>query len=69
MSDKNKRQIGISELLDNAVNDAVARRIQAFETEEALTDLSKEEVEAIRGGLKYPIEITAGIIYVPEETM
>jgi hypothetical protein len=66
MSKKNNGQIEISELFDDAINNAIARRHQALETEEALTDLSQNEVEAIRGGIKVPVEITAGYFPVPK---
>lgn len=69
MSEKHHRKIEISELIDGAVNNAMARRNQALENDGALTDLSQDEVEAIRGGLKLPVGTTAGIISVPEETM
>jgi hypothetical protein len=67
MNKKPNSQIEIFELIDDAVNNAVARRHQAFESEVALADLSKDEVEAIRGGLKVPVEITAGYFPIPGE--
>jgi DNA-binding transcriptional regulator YiaG len=67
MSKKHNDRIELSELISDAVNNAVARRHQALETEEALTDLSQNEVEAIRGGLKASVEIIAGYFPVPKE--
>jgi hypothetical protein len=70
MHRKHKGQIEISDLMADAVSDAVARRDRALETEEkTLTTLSEDEVEAIRGGLKQPVCTTAGMIEVPEEVM
>jgi hypothetical protein len=69
MSKKHNDRIELSELISDAVNNAVARRHQALETEETLTDLSQDEVEAIRGGIKLPPVTTAGIISLPEEEM
>jgi hypothetical protein len=69
MNKKPDGQIEISQLINNAVNDAVVRRHQAIESEAALTNLSIDEVEAIRGGLELPVVTIAGRISVPQEEM
>ncbi|HLO88696.1 MAG TPA: hypothetical protein VK203_27315 [Nostocaceae cyanobacterium] len=40
----------ISDLIDAAVNNAVSRRNQAVESEEALLDVSDEEANNVSGG-------------------
>jgi hypothetical protein len=54
----------IGDLIDAAVNDAVARRNQAIESEEALLDVSNEEAHNVAGGaLAQPV--IAGMICKP----
>lgn len=52
MSTQYNGKIEISDLIDDAVSNAVERRNQALETEETLMALLEEEVGAITGGLK-----------------
>ncbi|HLP91813.1 MAG TPA: hypothetical protein VK184_24900 [Nostocaceae cyanobacterium] len=59
---KFNNQLDISELIDTAVNNAVVRRNQAIESEDAMLDVSAEEANNITGGaLSKPI--IAGMIY------
>jgi hypothetical protein len=51
MSRKHSGKIEISDLMADAVSNAMARRDLAFETEE-MTALLNDEVGAIKGGLK-----------------
>jgi hypothetical protein len=60
----NKAQIQITDLIDESVNNAVARRQQAMETEGFEIDLSDDENQ-IKGGVqvsKFPGP-TIGLIY------
>lgn len=52
-----QNQIEICDLIDEAVNNALARRNQVLDANEALSDLSAEEAENIIGGLSTPIAI------------
>jgi hypothetical protein len=51
MAKKHKGQIEISDLMTDAVSNAVARRDRAIEAEDTLTTLSADEVSAIAGGI------------------
>ncbi len=57
-------QIEITDLIGDAVNNAVARRNQAIDSEDALSALSNEKAGSITGGQIKPIvlPITTGII-------
>ncbi|MEH2141009.1 hypothetical protein [Nostoc sp.] len=60
----NKRKynhVKINDLIDDAVNSAMARRKQALDSEEALLDLSNEEAKNVAGGM-IRVVITTGII-------
>lgn len=52
MSKKYSSKIEISDLMNDAVSNALARRNQALEIGETLTTLLEEEVGVIKGGLK-----------------
>jgi hypothetical protein len=76
-----KQNIEINNLIDDAVNNALARRHEGLDTEDALSDVSDAESKNVTGGLasvktigliaKPPIIIgriiTVGIIYHPPE--
>jgi hypothetical protein len=72
MSEKHNRKIEISDLMADAISNAMARRNQAFatalEAEETLTSLSEDEVNAIAGGAIPPI-IAGGFPIPPLEGM
>ncbi|MBD2357974.1 hypothetical protein H6G41_25755 [Tolypothrix sp. FACHB-123] len=66
----------INSLIDDAVNNAIARRNQGLDSEDALLDVSAEETKNVAGGLvtktiglviKPPIIV--GIIIAPIETI
>ncbi|MBD2167789.1 hypothetical protein H6G04_25725 [Calothrix membranacea FACHB-236] len=73
----------INSLIDDAVNNAIARRNESLNSEDALLDVSAEEAKNVAGGLtsaktigliaKPPIIlgriITTGIIIAPTETI
>ena len=84
--EKHKRSynghLEINSLIDDAVNNAIARRNQGLDSEDALLDVSAEEAKNVAGGLasttigliaKYPIIsgriITTGIIAIPTQTI
>ncbi len=85
--EKHKRnynsQIEINNLIDDAVNNALARRNQGLDSEDALSIVSDEETKNVAGGLasvktigliaKPPIIIgriiTTGIIFTPTPTI
>lgn len=76
--EKHKRSynghLEINNLIDDAVNNAVARRNQGLDSEDALSSVSDEEAKSVAGGLiaKPPIIIgliITGIIAVPTETI
>ena len=52
---KYKGQVEINDIIGDAVNNAVARRNQAINSENALLDLPNEEATNIIGGLLQPI--------------
>ena len=62
-------QIEITDLIGEAVKNAVARRNQAMDSEDALLALSKEEAGGVTGGLTsvplISVPIFAGLISVP----
>jgi hypothetical protein len=61
----NKAQIQITDLIDESVDNAVARRQQAMGSEGFEIDLSdgkNQDCSQIRGGVKFPIR-TVGLIY------
>lgn len=73
-----KGQVEINDLIDDAVKNAVFRRNEVIDSEDALSALSDEEVGSIAGGITKPIEpiiagykgchppIRLGIIALPE---
>ncbi|MEI1377244.1 hypothetical protein PQG02_11305 [Nostoc sp. UHCC 0926] len=58
---KYNSHVEINELIDDAVNSAMARRKKALDSEEALLDLSNEEAKSVAGGITRFV-ITTGII-------
>lgn len=54
-----KGQVGINDLIDDAVNNAVARRHQVIDSQDALSALSDEEAGRVAGG-----SIVERIIYL-----
>jgi hypothetical protein len=73
MSKKHNDQIEISDLMADAISNAMARRNQAFatalEAEETLTSLSEDEANAIAGGAIAPPIIAGGFPVPPLEEM
>lgn len=73
-----KGQLEINDLIGDAVKNAVSRRNEVIDSEDALSALSNDEVRSIAGGITIPIEpiiagytgchppITLGIIALPE---
>lgn len=56
-------QIEINDLIGDAVKNAVSRRNQAIDSEDALSALSSEEARSVAGGQIIPIKpIITGII-------
>lgn len=72
MDHKYRGQLEINDLIDDAVNNAIARRSQ-IDSESALSELSDEEVRNVAGGqiIKNPIcpPIIAGMIICPPITV
>ncbi|BAY09975.1 hypothetical protein [Calothrix sp. NIES-2098] len=71
-----KGHLEINSLIDDAVNNAIARRNQGLDSEDALLDVSDEEAKNVAGGLasttigliaKPPIIV--GIIAIPTPTI
>ncbi|MGM3308752.1 hypothetical protein ACSQ6I_22710 [Anabaena sp. WFMT] len=63
-------QFEINDLIDEAVNNAVARRHEALDSEEALLDLSDEEAKNVAGGASLSIKpIIFGYIICPPITI
>ncbi|MEH1838991.1 MAG: hypothetical protein V7L20_09530 [Nostoc sp.] len=62
MEIKYNRKLEINELIDDAVKNAVERRNQGLDSEDALLALSKTEATNVAGGIAFPIIITTGII-------
>ncbi|MFW9262721.1 hypothetical protein A4S05_16960 [Nostoc sp. KVJ20] len=68
---KYNSQIEISDLIDDAVKNAVARRNEVLDSEETLLSMSDEEARSVAGGVsklvpvilgKFPIPTTIGLI-------
>ncbi|MEH1872691.1 hypothetical protein [Nostoc sp.] len=71
---KYNNQIEINDLIDDAVKNALTRRNEVLDSEEALLAMSDEEAKSVAGGAsklvilgKFPI-ITIGIIAEPNPT-
>ena len=60
---KYNSHVEINDLIDDAVNSAMARRKQALDSEEALLDLSNQEAKSVAGGMTRGV-ITTGIIAI-----
>ncbi len=48
-------QIEIDDLIDDAVKNAVVRRHEALDSEEASLSMSDEEAKSVAGGINIPI--------------
>ncbi len=60
---KYRNQLEINDLIDDAVKNAVFRRNEVIDSEDALSALSEDEAGSIAGGITKPIEpILLGII-------
>jgi hypothetical protein len=66
---KYNSQIEINDLIDDAVKNAVTRRNEALDSEEALLSMSDEEAKSVAGGLSKINPITLGRIYIPPTTI
>ncbi|MBH8553537.1 hypothetical protein I8751_14385 [Nostocaceae cyanobacterium CENA357] len=59
--DKNNRkfkdQLEINDLIDESINNALARRNQIIDANESLSDLSSEEAGNIVGGASTPVAL------------
>jgi hypothetical protein len=60
-------QLEINNLIDDAVNNAVARRNSAEDSEDTLLNLSNEEMANVAGGLALKYPIIVGLIALPLE--
>jgi hypothetical protein len=61
---KHNSHLQVNDLIDDAVNQALARRQQAVDTNDALLAVSDEEQNSISGGIAIKPAITLGIIIV-----
>lgn len=59
-------QIEINDLIGDAVNNAVARRSQAINSDEALLTLSEEETKNLMGGYRFVPWIILGLWFEPQ---
>jgi hypothetical protein len=66
MERKYNGKLEINDLIDDAVKNAVERRNQSLDSEDALLALSDTEATNVAGGIALPI-ITTGIIYQEPE--
>lgn len=55
-------QIEVTDLIGDAVKNAVSRRNEAMDSEDALPALSNEEAENVAGGLLPNIAVFGGIL-------
>lgn len=62
---KHNSQVEINDLIDDAVNNALARRNEALGSEDALLAVSEEEAKNIAGGIVVTGYTTIGIIARP----
>ena len=67
MERKYNRKLEINDLIDDAVKNAVERRNQGLDSEDALLALSDTEATNVAGGIAFPIILTTGIIYQEPE--
>lgn len=73
---KYNNQLQINDLIDDAVENAIARRNQALNSEESLLVVSDEEAKTVVGGIVGDVSrtiigfppITLGLIAYPDET-
>ncbi|MHC5729198.1 MAG: hypothetical protein ACYTXY_34780, partial [Nostoc sp.] len=66
--------IEINDLIDSAVRNAVTRRNEALDSEEALLSMSDEEAKSVSGGILTPIvfgkfPIIIGLVAYPTYTL
>lgn len=62
---KYNSQIEISDLIDDAVKNAVARRNEVLDSEETLLSMSDEEAKSVAGGESKLVPIILGKIFIP----
>ncbi|MCW5314577.1 hypothetical protein GTQ43_12370 [Nostoc sp. KVJ3] len=62
---KYNSQIEINDLIDGAVQNAVTRRNEVLDSEEALSSMSDEEAKSVAGGESKLVPIILGKIFVP----
>jgi len=59
-------KIEIDDLINDAVENALARRSQGLDSEDVL---SNEEMKSVAGGIAFPFPILTGIVAYPDETL
>ncbi|WP_445632620.1 hypothetical protein NSTC745_04168 [Nostoc sp. DSM 114161] len=73
MSEKyrnNQSSFELNDLIDDAVNSAIARRYQAMNPENSLLDLSDEEIRHVLGGISSsPISVRLSSFPLPVPTI
>ncbi|MEH2324604.1 MAG: hypothetical protein V7K32_13720 [Nostoc sp.] len=65
---KYNNQIEINDLIDDAVKNAVTRRNEVFDSEEALLAMSDEEAKSVAGGVSKLNPIILGKFAIPPIT-
>ncbi len=58
-------QIEINDLIDDAVKNAMTRRNEVFNSEEALLSMSDEEAKSVSGGESKLVPIILGKVFIP----
>ncbi len=58
-------QIEINDLIDDAVKNAVTRRNEVLNSEEALLSMSDEEAKSVSGGESKLVPIILGKVFIP----
>ncbi|ACC81817.1 hypothetical protein [Nostoc punctiforme] len=62
-------QIEVNDLIDDAVKNAVTRRNEVLDSEEALLSMSDEEAKSVSGGESKLVPIILGKIFIPPITI
>ena len=62
---KYNNQIEINDLIDDAVKNAVTRRNEVWDSEEALLAMSDEESKSVAGGVSKLVPTILGKIFIP----
>lgn len=62
---KYNNQIEINDLIDDAVKNAVTRRNEVLDSEEALLAMSDEESKSVAGGVSKLVPTILGKIFIP----